>query len=246
MDPNYLIIAALAFLLAGTIKGTVGIGLPVTTVGILTQVGDARLAVVLTVVPIVVTNLWQVYRSGGFLKSLKEYWIIGLPLVIVLYAAALAAPLVPTKALMTILGLVIVLFATINLLGKTPQISPKFDTIAKVIAGIFGGIFGGLTAIWAPPLVIYFLSKGVEKNQFMGAIGTMFLLGSVPLLLGYLQNGQLTQELGLIGLALCIPAGIGFLIGESIRDKLPAATFRKLVLITFLLTGLNILRLAIF
>lgn len=47
-----LIYALLAFLLAGTIKGIVGIGLPTTSIGILSQVTDPRLAITLAVFPI--------------------------------------------------------------------------------------------------------------------------------------------------------------------------------------------------
>ena len=47
-----LIIAALAFLFAGTIKGLVGLGLPTTVLGILSQFTDPRQAIALLLLPL--------------------------------------------------------------------------------------------------------------------------------------------------------------------------------------------------
>lgn len=238
--------AAAIFLLAGTIKGTLGIGLPVTAVGLLTLVGDARLAVTLAIMPIFVTNVWQVFRTGGIVRPLKKYWRVAIPMVALLYATALFATSVSTEVFSILLGVVIVVFSVLNLTTPTPEIPQNWDRPAQVVAGTLAGIFGGLTAIWAPPLVIYFLSNRLQKIEFINTIGAMFFVGSIPLMIGYVQNGLLWGQTGLASLALVVPAAIGFLLGERLRNVLPAETFRKLVLIVFLITGLNILRSAFF
>ncbi|NND89713.1 MAG: hypothetical protein HKN42_02530, partial [Granulosicoccus sp.] len=44
------------YFVAGVVKGTLGIGFPTTAVSLLAQVTDARTAISLVVIPVVVTN----------------------------------------------------------------------------------------------------------------------------------------------------------------------------------------------
>ena len=50
--------------------------------------------------------------------------------------------------------------------------------------GMFSGILGGLSSIWSPPVAMYLLARNVEKSEFIGATGFLFLAGSLPLALG--------------------------------------------------------------
>ena len=56
-EPNYLIIAT--FLLAGIVKGVIGLGLPTVSLALLALVFDLPSAMALLLVPSLVTNFWQ-------------------------------------------------------------------------------------------------------------------------------------------------------------------------------------------
>lgn len=51
-----LLVGAVVFVLAGSVKGLVGIGLPTAAISMLTMVIDPRTAIALGLVPIVVSN----------------------------------------------------------------------------------------------------------------------------------------------------------------------------------------------
>ena len=55
--------AAVIYFIAGMIKGMLGIGFPTAAVSLLAQVTDTRTAIALVVIPMMVTNAWQVWRS---------------------------------------------------------------------------------------------------------------------------------------------------------------------------------------
>jgi len=74
------------------------------------------------------------------------------------------------------------------------------------------------------------------------ASGLLLFVGSVPLLLGYWQNGLMTRELGLMSLTMIVPTLLGFSVGEVVRRRVDAARFQKLILFFFLLMGLNLIR----
>lgn len=245
MDPLY-IAAALVFLFAGTIKGVIGIGMPTLAISILSQITDPRVAISLGLVPIILTNMWQIYRAGEAVKTFKRLWVFAVTLAIVIWLSSGFAVRVSSEAIMLAIGIGVVVFASASLVRSPPALSDKWDRPFQLIGGILGGIMGGLTAIWSPPLVIYLLARRVSKDDFMRAVGLLILVGVVPLTSRYISSGLMTPELILASSAMLIPALTGFSIGERLRAKLSASWFQNAVLIMFLLMGLNLIRQSLF
>ncbi len=246
IDLNLLALGFAVFLLAGTIKGVVGIGLPIAAVGILSQFIDARTAILLAVFPIVISNFWQVYRAGNILPTIRRFGILAISLAVAMFITTFFAKSVSAEVLVFALGFMIVLFAATNLAFAPPPLPARWDRPVQIVTGIFAGITGGLTAIWGPPIVIYFLASRLDKDEFIRASGILFLCGSVPLLFGYINNGLITAETALLSGAMIVPTLIGFAVGERLRRHLDASRFRMAVLVMFLLIGLNLLREAFF
>lgn len=63
---------ALSFLLAGFVKGVVGLGLPTVSVGLLGLAMPPMQAAALLIVPSMVTNLWQLACGPRFLGLMKR------------------------------------------------------------------------------------------------------------------------------------------------------------------------------
>lgn len=234
------------FVLAGLIKGAVGIGLPTASVGMMSQFVEPRLAISLVVFPLLFTNLWQTIRAGSFIETTHKYRPFLITLIVVLGLTTLALPYVPTHGLMLALGTIIILFAVSSLISAPPYLPEKFDSLGQYVAGVIAGIIGGLTSMWGPPIVIYLLARRTEKDGFIRALGTILFIGSLPLAMGFWFNGMLTKETGITSAILIIPALIGFSFGEILRRKLNAERFTTAVLVMFLIMGLNLLRRAIF
>lgn len=235
-------LAPFVFLLAGTVKGAIGIGLPTTVIAILSQFVDPRMAVALGLFPIVLANLWQIHREGGWRAALARYWPFSVSLAVsILLFSDVAADMRPQTIIM-ITGIGIALFSGVNLIRRPPPLPARWERPAQVIAGIAAGLAGGLTGLWAPPMVILLLSLRIDKSEFVRASGLLLFLGGMPLMAGYAWNGLLTREIFLWSLAMLIPTFIGFSIGERVRRKMADARFQHAVLIFFLLMGLNMIR----
>ncbi len=243
---NLLIFAALVFLVAGTIKGTVGIGLPTAAMGLLVQVAPPHEAMALVVFPMMILNAWQVWREGEARATLRAYWKFAAALMATLYLATYVTASVSGEALMLALGVVIVVFSTTALIAHPPALPARWNGRAQVIAGLIGGVMGGLTAIWSPPMVIYLLARRVEKDEFVRATGLLILLGSLPLCVGLWRAGLVTGPNALVSVAMVAPAMAGFTLGEILRRRLDTEKFRLAVLALFLLMGLNLIRRSLF
>ncbi|MCJ9709447.1 TSUP family transporter, partial [Bordetella hinzii] len=60
------------FLLAGFVKGCIGLGMPTVAVGLLSMAMPAPQAAALLVVPAVITNIWQMASGGHFRVLLRR------------------------------------------------------------------------------------------------------------------------------------------------------------------------------
>ncbi|MEH6625632.1 MAG: hypothetical protein V7739_04255 [Motiliproteus sp.] len=71
--PTIFIIAA-TFLLAGSVKGITGLGLPTVSLALLTVAIDMPTAMALLLVPSFATNLWQAVVGGNGHEVLVRIW----------------------------------------------------------------------------------------------------------------------------------------------------------------------------
>ena len=74
MLDSMLILIAAAFLLAGFIKGVIGLGLPTVSMGLLAVTMPPAQAIAIMIVPAIVTNIWQTF-SGPYLRDImRRLW----------------------------------------------------------------------------------------------------------------------------------------------------------------------------
>lgn len=236
---------AAVFLIAGIVKGTIGMGLPTTSISLLAQGLDPRTAVALLLVPAIVTNVWQVVRAGRWLDSVRGLWPFAAAMIITLWPATQALPSIAVDHLVLGVGLMVVLFAATSLLRAPPRIPPRYDRPAQFAAGAIAGTLGGFTSIWSPPMVVYLLGRGVGRDEFIRFAGFIILVGTLPLTVGYWNAGLFTGPLALSSTLMIVPVLAGFAIGERLRHRMPTEQFRRWVLIFFFVMGLNLVRRAL-
>ena len=93
---------------------------------------------------------------------------------------------------------------------------------------------------------MYLMGRNIGKDEFVGAVGYIFMVGSIGLGIALGSIQLLTAELflpSMVGLGVSL---IGFRIGEDLRRKINTETFRKLILIAFLLMGSRLVLVSIF
>ena len=104
MSSDLLLWAVFVFLLAGIVKGVLGIGLPTISISMLAQFVDPRVAIALLLLPALVTNTWQIYRGGQIIRSARLLYPFVVTMAVVMFVASLFAAVsythltLPTKA----------------------------------------------------------------------------------------------------------------------------------------------------
>lgn len=234
--------AIVIYFIAGLIKGMLGIGFPTAAVSLLAQVTDTRTAIALVVIPMVVTNAWQVWRSRRVRWVLQTFWVLLVMMLLLTAVFSQVAGLVPVALLTGALGLIVAVYSASSLYRPLFFIPDRLDRFAQLAAGITAGIMAGLTGVWAPPILIYLNARRIGKEAFVATSGVLMCLGSLVLLTGYLNTGLISGSIIMMSCVLLVPSLSGFATGEWVRGHLSARRFERLLLWFFLLMGLNLIR----
>jgi len=237
-----IMLAAAVFLLAGIVKGVLGIGLPTISISMLAQFVDPRVAIAFLLLPALITNTWQIYRGGQIKRSAKLLWPFVTVMALVMFVSSLFAARASAKVLILGIGIMVVLWTLTSFIRTPPKIPQHLERPVQFGLGALAGVMGGLTAIWSPPMVIYLLSIRCDKEDFVRFTGFMILCGTVPLTIGYIVNGLLDKSLAIASGLMIIPTLLGFSVGEYLRRFLGGKQFQMAVLLLFFLMGLNLIR----
>jgi len=235
-----------AFFCGGLVKGVVGVGLPLTSIALMTTVIDLRLAVPLLVVPILATNIMQAFRGGQFLALLRQYWLMLVAAALGVWAGSAALYRVELSYLLITLGLVVAVYSVINLAAIRLSVSEKSIPLLSPIVGLFSGVLAGTTGSIGVPVVIYYQALGMAKDVFVQAVGVQFLITGSILALALTYAGGLNMETLPISALAMVPAFLGMAAGRWVRDKVSEDRFRTCLWIFMVVIGLNLIRKGLF
>ncbi len=228
------------FLLAGTVKGVIGLGLPTVSLALMTVLLDLPSAMALLLVPSFVTNLWQALVGGHGRAILKRIWPFLLMATGTVWLGATALTRVDVDYLSALLGLLLIAYALASLAGSRFEIRAEQEVWAAPVAGTINGVLTGMTGSFVVPGVLYLQALGLPRDALIQAMGILFTASTFALAVALQGNGLLTGELGWLSALGLVPALAGMVVGQRIRRQLPEETFRKVFFSALLVLGVYI------
>ena len=195
----------------------------------------------LLLVPSLVTNVWQAAVGGQGSLLLRRLWPFFLLATVMIWIGAAALTRVDLTWLSALLGLLLVLYAGMNLAGARLAIGPKQERWSGSLFGAVNGLLTGMTGSFVVPGVLYLQAIGLPRDSLIQAMGILFTLSTLALAAALGGNGLLSADLGLLSVAALLPALAGMAAGQSIRRRLPEALFRKLFFGALLLLGFYVM-----
>ncbi len=239
-DGLLLLTIAATFLLAGTVKGVIGLGLPTVSLALLTVTLGLHSAMALLLLPSLVTNLWQASVGGNGRAILHRLWPFLAMATVTVWLGALALTRVDTSLLSGLLGVVLIAYAGISLTGFRLTVATRQEAWLGPLIGSANGVLTGLTGSFVVPGVLFLQAIGLPRDQLVQAMGILFTLSTLALAVALQGNGLLTLELGGLSAAALIPALLGMMLGQTIRRRLSESLFRRVFFIALLLLGVRI------
>lgn len=228
------------FLIAGTIKGMLGVGLPTSAIALLCIFFEPSYAISLMPIPKLITNFRQFYSVKDKMSVIKRYRFFSFASVFSIIITSYFF-LGSKIDLRLFIGIVIIFFCLTQILKVKIKIKEEKDSYFQLFFGFFGGFVGALTTIWSPSMMVYLLSKNLKKEEFIAAAGYLLSVVSVPLFFGYLAAGLIDEEIFITSILGCFFAILGFNLGAKLRNLVSEIIFKYFLLLFFFISGLRMI-----
>lgn len=235
------LVIGVAFLAAGIVKGTIGAGLPLVAIPIVAQVVEPALAVSLTIVPVIATNIWQALQGGHYREVVRRLWPYLVCMALGSVGGAQILATADPRLTQIVLGILVVAISTIQLVGGGFEVPQRTQPWLNPPAGLVCGAFGGIAGMMAPA-ILYSAALRLSKDMLISLMALVALTGTTPLYLTLFVNGVLHwPEMALSALTM-LPVAIGMIAGKGIRDRISQRMFERVLFIGLIAIGLNLLR----
>lgn len=240
-DLSLIAFASGVLLVAGTVKGFLGLGMPTVALALLTLQIETRDAIALVVIPMLLSNVWQFWRGPDWRGCIRQHWRYAVILAVVVAGTVWVSQSTPDRVLRGVLGALVVVFCLLSWRNRVPAIPAHRVRLFEGLSAGIAGVVGGLTAAWAPPLAIYLTGLRLDRDAMVQALGFLITAGSVSIFGMFLVTGQSTGADLTLGTFLLLPALIGFSVGERLRHRTDPEQFKRYFLVAFSILGANLL-----
>jgi uncharacterized membrane protein YfcA len=202
-----------AYLLAGFVKGVIGLGLPTVAIGLLGLMMTPSQAAAILVVPSLVTNIWQLAAGGELRALVRRLW-----------------PMLAGICIGTFMGVVLL-----------PNGSPPQATVwLGVAVGVNTGAATVATGIFVLPGVPYIHALRFDRDRLVQALGLSFTVSTVTLALALYHAGEMHMALAWPSLVALATALAGMWLGQIVRGKVREQTFRLWFFLGLLVLGAHL------
>ena len=241
MSESILLFIAGVFILAGFVKGVVGLGLPAISMGLLALVMPPADAASILILPTVATNIWQMAAGPSLKPIIARLW----PVLLGVICGTLAGAgwLVDTHGHYgtALLGIALAVYALSGLASVRFFVGARTETWLGPIVGVLTGLVAAATGVFAMPAVVYLQAIGIEKEDLVQALGLSFTISSLALAVNLASVSALNLSLGPASIGALAVACIGMWLGQILRLRLRPETFRLIFLLGLLALGLYLI-----
>lgn len=236
---SLLILSAVAgaFLLAGLVKGVIGLGLPTVAIGMLGLLMSPAQAAAILVVPSLVTNIWQFMVGGDLWPLVRRLWPLLAGITFGTFIGAVLLPHSNSGQATVWLGSALAFYAALGLFKIEFKTSRKAELWLGLLMGAATGAITVATGIFVIPGTPYVQSLEFERDRMVQALGLSFTVSTVTMAVALAYAGEINTTLAWPSLVALAAALIGMVLGQFIRGKIKAETFRLCFFVGLLLLG---------
>jgi len=240
MGGSFELIVALTivtFLVAGLVKGVIGLGMPSIAIALLALIMTPAEAAAIMVIPTFVTNVWQMLMGPHLAVLARRLWSLLIASVIGIWLGGGVLTSANSRLAASGLGLALIVYAVIGLTKVRFSVPRRQEPWLSPLIGFTTGLIAGATAVFVIPAGPYFQAIGLSKDELVQTLGLSFTLTAVALGAILWRDGVL-QVSNATGSALAVlPALVGMTIGQIVRKRASEELFRRYFFIGLLLLG---------
>ena len=240
-DPITIIAIFTAFALGGILKGATGAGAPIITIPVIAAFYDVRIAVIIMVIPNLLTNIGQLYQ---FRKTiLPSFFTVSFALGggIGAFLGTILLVSLPIKILTLSVAIIVIIYILLKI--AVPSWKLVYGKAKKLvfIMGAGGGILQGSAGLSAPISITFLNSMKLERNQFIPTISVYFGVMSIFQMPTLYYYDFLNIEIIIVSIMSTIVLMCFMPLGSWIAKSISKETFDKVTLILLGFIALRII-----
>ena len=220
MTTEHILLALAVFLLAGTVKGLVGLGLPTITIALTSLVLPLSDTIALVALPTIFTNLWQAAVGGNFWKILRRQWPLIVPLGVTLYLTMWVAGRKARNWAFLLLAVVLIIYSALGLFRIRLRIHADLEKPLAPMVGVVSGVVAGFIGVPVIPLMPYLQGLDIKPSELVQTLGVVLCATFASLTVSLLKFGLLDGPHALVSAIAVGPAIAGMYVGTRIRLRL--------------------------
>lgn len=241
IDHGQILPVVLIFLLAGLVKGTLGMGLPTIAMGLLGLLMHPVDAAGLIVIPSLITNAWQFLSARHRRSLMRRTWPMLLTNCVATWAGAGLIIGAGAGHATLWLGASLVFYAALGLANVRLSVPGRHEVWLSPSVGAATGLVTGATGVFVVPAVPYLEVLGFERDELVAVLGLAFTVSTIALAAGLASRGVFEVAAASTSTLCTLPALAGMAIGRFLRGSINRAIFRRLFLLGLLLIGGNLM-----
>lgn len=231
----------LAFALGGILKGATGAGTPVIAIPVLTIFFDVQLAVILMVMPNLVSNIMQIIHF----RKVKINRTIAVRFAGSGALGCISGTFILAKASPDLLEIIVavstILYISLKLLKPNLKLSQYLSDTLSVPIGFAGGVIQGSAGISTPLALGFLNAMKMARESFILTISSFFGAMAAVQIITLVFLNLLSWPLMILSAAALIPQ-IGFMpVGNIITKNISKNSFENVILILLSLLCLKLL-----
>lgn len=230
-DPLIIIAILVAFSLGGILKGATGAGAPIITIPVIAAFYDVRIAVIIMVIPNLLTNIGQLYQ---FRKTiLPKFFTLSFAIgggVGAFLGTILLANL-SIKILTLSVAFIVIVYILLKLIVPSWKLTYEKAKKLVFLMGGFGGVLQGTAGLSAPISITFLNSMKLERNQFIPTISVYFGVMSIFQMPTLYYYNFLNLEIVLVSCISTLVLLSFMPIGSWIAKSVSKESFDKITLI---------------
>ena len=148
----------------------------------------------------------------------------------------------PASMSRLIAGAALIVVAVLMLHSAKIAIPAGYQAGSGAMAGFLGGLLGGTSALPGPIVFTYLIGKGLRGKAFTKEASLFLVISSGFLALVLTTSRQVSWAQWALSLAALLPVGVGMFFGRQMRDWMSAESFKRLVLVVVIFSGMGLVR----
>ncbi|WP_198473212.1 sulfite exporter TauE/SafE family protein [Aquamicrobium zhengzhouense] len=231
----------IALALGGVLKGATGAGAPVLAVPVLTMFFGVKFAVIVMLMPNLLTNIWQSWAYRASQPSRLFVWSFAIAgCVGVVIGTAMLVTF--SQATLTILvAIAVFVYIALRLAKPDWKLELALAKLLSVPAGVAAGFLQGATGLSAPVSMTFINALKLDRAGFIASISVYFSFSTLPQIAALWYFGLLSWTN--LAISLCAFGVISLFmpLGAALAKRLSRQAFDRLVLILLAVIGCKLL-----